>query len=350
MEDIFRYALLTLLEANSRRRPEGQYTVLDVNPLLTIQPFRLGVLAQVQDIELHRYWRDEYAGLDVRFRYDIIKPVLNKLNRFNASPTIRNILGQGATTLSVAALLQRGVPLIVDSAAGVVGEDTAALVDATLLDLLACALRERSAAGGARKRVLVIVDEFHHAPANWAAALEGLRKFGASFVLATQSLATLEHLQPGLRASTFANVSTLVCLQTSAEDARYLVPELDEAVERTDLINQAVRHAYIKTTDGQTRLPVFSVEIPLPPAGDPTIAAAAIAASAGRYGRPRAGVEAARQAFLQWLYGLVPTGQPSGGTGQPSGGAVPQAAGKSGKNGRSKNRRGSAASAQGAQP
>jgi len=312
MENVFRYSLRTLLHANAARRPAEQYTLLEINPLLTNGPFRMEALRQVQDADLQRYWLEVYAGLAPRFREEMIMPVQNKVDRFNQA-VLRNIVGQSATTLSLTPLLERNAPLIVDTAAGLIGRDNAGLLGAVVLDLVADRLRERGEGGG---RLVIIVDEFQQTPADWATMLEGLRKYGALCVLATQSLAALERTQPGLRGAVFGNQGTLAIFQTSAEDARYLAPELNDVVEVADLINLPVRHAYVRSTDGAERLPVFSVEVPLPPPGDPAVARQVVERSRQDWGRERAVVETARQAFLERLYRPAGSQVPGQGGGQ----------------------------------
>jgi hypothetical protein len=243
---------------------------------------------------------------------------MNKIAAFSGR-SLRNIVGQSECKVDLAPLVERNVPLIVDTDARRLGTGSAGLIGATLLELLACRLRER---GEGRAQVLIVVDEFQLTPADWAAMVEGLRKFGGRFVLATQSLTALERTQPGLRGAVFGNQATIVCHRVSAEDARYLTAELDEAVERTDLINLAAHQAYVKTTDGTIRLPTFSIEVPLPPDGDPAVAANVIERSARMWGNPRALVEAAYQ---DYLYGLYMTDEPDGGT-APDNGWIPATA------------------------
>src|SRR6266540_3407331 len=83
MEDVFRFALLSLVEANAARcaaEPEhgraAQYTLLDVAPLLRADGFRRSVLADVADPVIHRWWSTYYEPLDRRFQAEIQNPVL----------------------------------------------------------------------------------------------------------------------------------------------------------------------------------------------------------------------------------------------------------------------------------
>ena len=67
-----------------------------------------------------------------------------------------------------------------------------------------------------RRHVALLVDEFHALPAaNYEAFLAELAKYGASLVLATQSLGALDTVDPqrGLRNTVFANVDHLFAIQ-----------------------------------------------------------------------------------------------------------------------------------------
>jgi hypothetical protein len=105
-----------------------------------------------------------------------------------------------------------------------------------------------------------------------------------------------------LRPTTLANVDALYAFAVSAEDARTLVHELDEAITLTDLINQDDFHCYAKMTLAGRRLPVFSLRLDPPPIGEPEVAAQLRARSRLRAARPLLTVEAAlAQAAARYL-------------------------------------------------
>ena len=138
--------------------------------------------------------------------------------------------------------------LFVNTAQGQVGRDVAALVGGTLLNLVDGVIRSQEALPAAeRKRVTVVVDEMQAIPgADYEAMLSELGKFGASFVMATQSLTRLEDLSRTLRETLFSNIGCLVAFQTSASDARYLTWELDrDQVTEEDLTSLPVHHCYV---------------------------------------------------------------------------------------------------------
>jgi hypothetical protein len=315
MEDAFRFALLTLYEANEaicRDDPvagrDQQLTVLQVPTVLGSPGFRRRLLPLVRDPLIGAWWRTYFDRLDRKFALEIINPVQTKVSRFAGSAAARAVVGQPRSTIDPAAWVRQGAVVVVNTARGAVGEDTAALVGGCLINLVGLLIGEQAALPAhARQRVTVVVDEFHTMPgADYEGIVAELAKYGASLVLATQSLARLETIDPqgghggrALRSTLFSNLDGLFAFHTSAEDARYLVPELGEGVDEGDLLELGEYHCYAKLSSRGERLPVFSVRLDPPPASDPVLAAALAAESARRYGRDRAAVEATLAALLE---------------------------------------------------
>ena len=103
--------------------------------------------------------------------------------------------------------------------------------------------------------------------------LSELGKFGASFILATQSLAKLEDLSPTMRDTLLANVGCLAVFQVAGNDARQLVWELGkERVSEDDITSLDVHHCYVRATVGTERMPAFSMMVRKPEDGDAAIA------------------------------------------------------------------------------
>jgi hypothetical protein len=311
MEDIFRMALHTLYAANAARCSADpaaralQHTVLEIPTLLADPAFRKVVVEEGGDPFIQEWWQTFYDRLlDRRLQLESINPVLTKVNRLAASGSSRGLLGQPCSTIAPAAWLSEGRLVIVHTAQGIVGDDTAALVGGTLLNLLKLEVQGQAALPPPqRRRVTVVVDELHTMPgADYEAFLGELAKYGANLVLATQTLARLKVLdrahERALRPTLFANLDGLFAFHVSAEDATDLVPELGGELEVADLVSLGEHQCYARMSVGGERLPVFSVQLDPPPASDAALAAQLAAASAGRYGRPRAQVEAVRQAAL----------------------------------------------------
>ena len=152
----------------------------------------------------------------------------------------------------------------------------AALVGASLLNLVDAVIREQGGLPpGQRRGALVVVDEMQSMPGvDYESMLSELGKFGASFILATQSLAKLEALSPTMRDTILANVGCLAVFQVAGNDARQLVWELGkDRVSEDDITSLPVHHCYVRPTVGRERLDAFSMEVMKPEEGDPGTAA-----------------------------------------------------------------------------
>jgi len=298
MEDAFRYALLSLFEANTAlcaADPRGgramQHTLLEVPTILSDAGFRREVLGLVTDPGVKTWWSDYFEPLERRFQQELVNPVLSKIHRFEGSRAARDIVGQPASTVDPSAWLRDGGIVIVNTARGTVGDNAAALIGGTLLNLVTLAVAEQARlAPGARAPISIFVDEFHTIPgADYEAILAELSKYGANLVLATQSLARLLALGRddgrGLRATVFANLDGLFAFNCSAEDAEYLVPELGGAIDAQDLVELGEHQCYVRISSAGRRLPTFSVNLDPPITGDAEFGAALARASAERYGR-----------------------------------------------------------------
>jgi hypothetical protein len=302
MEDSFRFALLTLYEANEAlcREPHGrarQHTILEVPTVLSDDVFRRTVLARVADPLIKAWWTGYFDGLDRRLKIEVINPVQTKTQKFAGTHAARAIVGQPRSTIDPLSWLRSGAIVIVNTAKGTVGEDTAALLGGTILNLVALAVGEQAGLDSRERRpVTLLVDEFHTMPgADYEGILSELAKYGANLLLATQSLARLEALDREqnrtLRSMVFANLDGLFAFHTSAEDARYLVPELGSEIDEQDLVGLGEHQCYVKLSAGGERLPTFSVQLARPPQGDPLLAGQLAACSCAKYGRDRALVE-----------------------------------------------------------
>ena len=92
-----------------------------------------------------------------------------------------------------------GKIVVVNLSAFEVGEDIAALVGGTLLNLAARAVSSQARlAANERRSVTIAVDEFHTIPgADYEQVFGELAKYGANMLLATQSVARLDRLTDG---------------------------------------------------------------------------------------------------------------------------------------------------------
>ncbi|MGH2383377.1 MAG: hypothetical protein ACRDG7_19470, partial [Candidatus Limnocylindria bacterium] len=108
MQHYLRQALLTLLS-----HPEPQ-TVIELVRVLTDDSLRDEYLDHVDDPMLSAFWRTEWPGPRERDRDTSIKAVLNKLGAFVSYGSIRQVVGQGVSTLRPRQVMDDGDLLVVD--------------------------------------------------------------------------------------------------------------------------------------------------------------------------------------------------------------------------------------------
>ncbi len=318
MQSILEQTVKTLHEANAHPETsaEEQHTILDGLPLLSDDGFRATVLERVSDPFLLDWWARDFGGWRREYRAEALAPVQTRLSYYASSKRARAILGQRRSTVDVRRTILDGGILLVSTAQGTAGRDVAALVGASLLNLVDAVIREQGVLPPERRRgALVVVDEMQSMPGvDYESMLSELGKFGASFVLATQSLDKLDDLSRTMRTTLLANVGCLAVFQVAGSDARQLVWELDrDRISEEDVVSLPVHHCYVRATVGSERMPAFSMKVRKPEGGDPDVATA-IRARASSYlvteaeivarqeeGRRRveefrAGVEALREA------------------------------------------------------
>jgi hypothetical protein len=250
MEDAFRFAALALFEANQafcaqdpRFGRSAQHTILDVPAVLERRPFRRQVLKRTRDPVIRDWFDGYFEALDGRGRLEIINPVQTKVHKFLGNLVARQIVGQPKSTVDFRDVIRRHQIALINLNAFDVGEDVAALVGGTLLNLAARAISaQASLAAEQRQPVTLIVDEFHAIPgADYEQVFGELAKYGANMILATQTLARLDRLTYAqrtrdLRAAVFSNLDGLFAFHTRAEDAAYLAEELGGDLDAQDLL------------------------------------------------------------------------------------------------------------------
>ena len=274
MQSILEHTVKSLHEYNVHpdTREDEQCTILDGLLLLADPGFRKRVLRRVADPYVVGWWARDFLNWTRTIRTEAISPVQTRLAYYASSKKARAIMGQPRSTLDIRETILNGGVLLVSTAQGTAGPEVSALVGASLLNLVDAVIREQGRlAPEERRGALVVVDEMQSMPGvDYESMLSELGKFGASLVLATQSLAKLDDLSPTMRDTILANVGCLAAFQVSAADARQLVGELDrERVDEEDLVSLPVHQCYVRATVDGERRPTYSMRVRKPEEGDP---------------------------------------------------------------------------------
>ena len=231
---------------------------------------------RVSDPDSLEWWSRDFGGWRKEYQAEALAPVQTRLTYYASSLRARAILGQSRSAIDLRRTILEGGILLVSTTQGTIGRDVAALVGASLLNLIDSVIREQERLPLVQRRgALVVVDEMQTIPGvEFESMLSELGKFGASFVFAKQSLRKLDDLSPTMRHTLLANVGCLAVFQVSGCDVRELVWELGrERLTKDDIVSQPVHHCYVRATVGTERLPVFSMTVRKPDLGDPLRAA-----------------------------------------------------------------------------
>lgn len=204
-EELLRNSLLALSEAH--------LTLVDLPPFLTHAAFRSRCLDVVQNPEVRSYFMDRFEVVSGAMQQVWREPVLNKVSSLTADPTLRLILGQTQSTVSLVDALDRGCFVLLNLDKARLGEQAA-----TLASLFFTKLKNAIFARRSRRPVTIYADELQNLvayDADLESVLSEARKFGCGFCSANQYL---DQYPPSLRSAVLA-VGTHVLFQLSPLDA-----------------------------------------------------------------------------------------------------------------------------------
>lgn len=258
LEYLLNYSILTLLEVPGT-------TMLGITRLLEDDNYRKFILHFVKDPVVLKFWDTEFKNMksNQKLVTEAIAPIQNKVNRFLASTTIRNILGQKSSTLDLWDAMNSGKIVLMNLSKGKIGEDNANLLGALLVSRIQfMALQRANIPYEQRRPFYLYVDEFQNfATGSFESILSESRKYGLGLYLTHQYTAQLPEQ---ILKAVLGNVGTIVTFALGTPDARALSLEFAPFFSDTDIIALERFHVYMKLMiDGMTSSP-FSAKILLP--------------------------------------------------------------------------------------
>lgn len=224
---------------------------------------------------------------------------MNKLRQTVTRSNIRFCVGQATPRFQLGDALEQGALIFVPLQAGVLGEDTAALMGSLFISRLWQTIQGRSGQPAAQRRpVHLYVDEaqkFIHLPTSIGDVLAQARGLKLGVTLAFQHLGQLES---AMRQDLLANCRSKVIFQTTAKDGHafaqefrpYLTADDLQGLGRYEVVAQLAAHQEVAP-------PLTARTLPAPPPDH--YGEVALGWSRQRYGVDRAEVEAEIQARHQ---------------------------------------------------
>lgn len=261
LEYLLNNCFLTLLEVPGT-------TLLGVVRLLNDDNYRKYILHQVYDPVIKNFWENEYMDMkgNQKLITETVSPIQNKVGRFLASSTMRNILGQKNSSIKMDEIMDTGKIFLVSLAKGKIGEDNSNLLGSMIISRLQfLAMQRVNRPESQRPYFFLFVDEFQNfATGAFANILSEARKMHLCLHLTHQYVTQLPE---ELRDAVFGNVGTFVSLTLGAVDAKQLAPEFAPIFNETDLITLEPHHMYVKMMiNSQTSLPFSAASLPPPKA------------------------------------------------------------------------------------
>ncbi len=272
-------------------------TLLMLPRLLIDDSFRAWIVEHhVADPIVRSFWVNEYAGYTASFRTEAIAPIQNKIGKILMVPSLRNILAQPCSTITMRRLMDEGAIVVFNLAKGSLGESTAHLLGALLTTSLAQAALSRADTVASERPVFhFYADEFQSfATDSFALILSEARKYGLTMTLAHQYL---NQLPDQLRSAVFGNTGSLIACRAGAEDTAILAAQigLGNSDALLDLPNFS---AWARLLHGGTPTSPIRFDLYDAPRQRRPDARRLIEVSRQRFGRPRQQVEARIRKFL----------------------------------------------------
>jgi hypothetical protein len=271
-------------------------TLLGLPRLLIDHVYRARVLAHCRDPVVRSFWCDEYAAYERRFRNEAIAPIQNKIGRLLAAPAVRNMLAQPKSTIDLRRMMDEQRILIVNLSKAALGEGSAHLLGALLINAMAQAAFSRAdQSEQQRAPFYVFADEFQsYATEAFALILSEARKYALALTLSHQYLG---QLPLRLRQAVLGNTGSMISFRVGADDAPVLASHIGIANENAlkELANfQIVGKFLLNNVPSEPKL-VRMFEEPEPVNHRPH---KLIANSRTRFGRDRRTVEARIAKFI----------------------------------------------------
>jgi hypothetical protein len=158
-------------------------------------------------------------------RADASSPIINKVNKFIANPTLRAVIGQRRSSFDFRDVMDGNKILLCNLSMGALGADVSKLLGSLIITKIMLAGLTREDTPEAERRLhFLYADEIQNFTLGISlpTLLDQARKYAISVVLASQSLSQLDAQS---RSAVFANCASLLAFRVSGEDAETLTTE-----------------------------------------------------------------------------------------------------------------------------
>ena len=267
-------------------------TLQEVFRMLIDPAFRSRVVKNIQNPMVKLFWSQVFAKWPLNFQATATAPLVNKLGAFLTNPSLRMMVAQSHSTINLPEVMDSGGIILVNLAAGRIGEDQAGLFGSLFItQLYLTALARRSQPEDQRRDFYLYLEEAENFTTDaLPSMLAQARKFRLNLTLSYQFL---DQMKDRNRNAISGTVGTLIVFRVR-NDSEELEKELRPQFQVDYLRRQQnYRAVYRLQGQGLAALPASTTTLPsLEMPGDEADPATFIRISRERYTRPRSKVEA----------------------------------------------------------
>lgn len=214
MNSVLANGILAMLESNEAA------TLMTLRRFLIEKPYRNEFLKTVQDQEIVYYWEKEFPLLSGRPQAS----VLTRLDTFLRPKPIRHMVGQKASRIDFASIMNNRKIFLAKLSHGGIGEENSYLLGALLVAKIhQIALSRQEIEQKKRQPFYLYIDEFQNfVTPSMESILSGARKYNLGLILAHQELRQLAAKDKEVASSVLSNPYTRICFRLGETDAAKL--------------------------------------------------------------------------------------------------------------------------------
>ena len=214
MDWIFKNTVRALLDHPTRYGA----TLLAVPRMFEDQNFRNAVTAHIKNDTARSFWLKKYPSWSKQEHSKYTLPVINKVEQFNGSDILRNIIGQSFSTIDIQHIMDNRRILIINFNVGQIGEDDANLLGSILVTALYLAALKRSLTD--EKDLIPFfcyLDEFHSfTTRSFLSMFSLVRQYKLGLIIAHQYL---DQVHKDVLSAVLGNAGTTIAFRVSGDDA-----------------------------------------------------------------------------------------------------------------------------------
>lgn len=237
-EYILRYALLTVLSLKDT-------SFLSIVKILTNRNYRLGLVAKLTDNILKNFWFNEFDNFEEEYNDTVLQPLLNKFDVLMTNEYLRNIFLQKNNEFNFRDIIDNNKILLLKLPKGILGDEVVSFLGSVLVFKIYHAAMSRADIPEAeRKDFYFYIDEFHSFMTDSVKQiLSESRKYKLNLTMANQYLG---QLPKDVQDTIFGNIANIIAFGAGGDDAERLASELSQDISKSDIMNLAPRHLYVK--------------------------------------------------------------------------------------------------------